>query len=204
MTEKALETIFGFLFSFALGVLPIIGVVEMVLSARWHKMYFTTGVPIFVFRIPVQAHHTNVPSCVLLENNFKSSGCIRNTSLLFEELDANTMGFRESLLQFGRWYSVMHGLLVFDAQNSQVIVKGFVDWTIAYFSLLWIVGSPLFWLLGFMGLRDEPIEIIAFGYSIIFIIMGVFCSIDYFRFSQVAKFAAQAWSRQNVATVDGV
>jgi hypothetical protein len=204
MAEKTLETIFGILFSFALVALPILWIVELVLSARWHKKYFAAGMPIFVFRIPVQARHTNVPSRVLLENNFKSSGYIRNSSLLFEELDSNTMGFRESLLQFGRWYSVMHGLLVFDVQNSRVIVKGFLDWTITYFSLLWIIGGPLFWLLGFMGLRDQPIEIVAFGYSIIFIILGIFCSLDYFRFSQVAKFAAQVWSQQHVATVGGV
>jgi hypothetical protein len=199
MAEKVLEAIFGILGSLVVGALPIIWVAELILSARWHRKYFASGVPIFVFRIPVQAHHTNVPSCLLLENNFKSSGFIRNTSLLFKELDTNTIGFRESLLQLGRDYSIMHGLLIFDAKNSQVIVKGFLDWTFLYFSLLWIIGGPLIWLLGFISL-GEPIWLVALGYSMIFIIIGIFCLIDYFRFSKVARFAAQAWSRQYAAT----
>lgn len=202
MAEKALENIFGIVGSLLLYGLPIVWLVEIVLSASWHKKYFTIGIPIFIFHIPVEAHHTNVPSCSLLDSNFKSSGCIRNTSLLFEELELNMMGFRERLLQFGRWYSVMHGLLIFDTKNSQVIVKGFLDWAIAYFSLLWIIGAPLLWLLGFE--RDEPIWLALLVYSILFIILGVFCSLDYIRFSRVAKFAAQAWSRHYATIVGGV
>ncbi len=129
MADRVLETIIGIV----APLIPIIWVVEIVLSAIWYKKYFTVGVPLFVFRIPVETHHTNIPSCPLLESNFKSSGFIRNTSLLFEELEPNIIGFRESLLQFGRWYSVMHGLLTFDTKNSQVVVKGFLDWTISYF-----------------------------------------------------------------------
>jgi hypothetical protein len=198
MADKVLEIIIGIV-----GLLiPIIWVVEIVLSATWQKNYFTIGVPIFVFRIPVEAQHTNIPSCPLLESNFKSSGFIRNTSLLFEEIEPNLMGFRESLLQFGRWYSVMHGSLIFDTKNSQVIVKGFLDWAISYFSLLWIIGAPLFWLLGFE--RDEPIWLALLVYSILFINLGVFCSLDYIRFSRVAKFAAQAWSRHYATIVSGV
>ncbi len=208
MTENVLETIFETLGSLVISALPIIWLVEIILSARWHKIYFTVGVPIFVFRIPVQAHHTNTPSCLLLNNNFRSSGLIRNTSLLFKELDANSMGFRETLLQFGRDYSIMHGLLVFDSKNSQVIVKGFFDWVILYFSLLWILGGPISWLLSLIlsgkPMLEEPIWFVALGYSIIFVILGVFCSIDYLRFSRVAKFAAQAWSRQYTTTMDGV
>ena len=118
------------------------------------------------------------------------------------------MGFRETLLQFGRDYSIMHGLLIFDSKNSQVIVKGFLDWAILYFSLLWILGGPLIWLLSLISsgkpILDEPIGFVALGYSIIFVILGVFCSIDYFRFSRVAKFAAQVWSRQYATAMSGV
>ncbi len=202
------ETIIGFLASIVFYALPIIGVVEIILSASWHKIYFTVGVPLFVFRIPVHAHHTNIPRCLLLKNNFRSTGFIRNTSLLFKELDTNSIGFRESLLQWGRNYSIMHGLLIFDSKNSQVIVKGFLDWAVLYFSLLWIIGGPVVWLLSLTLTGEpilyEPIWFFALGYSIIFIILGVFCSIDYFRFSNVAKFAAQAWSRQHATAVSGV
>jgi hypothetical protein len=198
MADRVLETIIGIVGP----LIPIIWVVEIVLSATWHKNYFTIGVPIFAFRIPVEIHHTNIPSCSLLESNFKSSGFIRNTSLLFKEIEPNMMGFRERLLQWGRWYSVMHGLLIFDTKNSQVIVKGFLDWTISYFSILWIIGAPLFWLLGFE--RDEPIWLALLVYSILFINLGIFCSLDYIRFSRVAKFAAQAWSRHYATIVDGV
>ena len=202
------EPIFEILGSIVISAVPIIWVVEMILSATWHKIYFTFGMPFFVFRIPVKNHHTNIPSCTLLEGNFKSSGLIRNTSLLFKEIDLNTMGFRESLLQFGRNYSIMHGLLIFDEKNGQVIVKGFFDWVFLYFSLLWIIGGPLIWLLGLMSsgepMLEEPIWFVALGYSIMFIIVGVFSSIDYFRFSRVAKFAAEAWSRHYAPIEGGV
>lgn len=202
MAEQAFENIFSIVGSFVFYGLPIVFLVEIILSARWHKIYFTIGLPIFVIRIPVKAHHTNLPSYLLLENNFKSSGCIRNTSLLFKELDSNTMGFRERLLQFGRWYSVMHGLLIFDVKSSQVVVKGFLDWAILYFSLIWILGAPLVWLLGFE--RDEGIWLALLVYSVLFINLGIFCSLDYIRFSRVAKFAAQAWSQRYVVNAERV
>jgi hypothetical protein len=66
------------------------------------------------------------------------------------------MEFRETLLQFGRNYSIMHGLLIFDTENSQVNVKDFLDWAILYFSLLWIIGGPLVWLLSLIS-TGEPI-----------------------------------------------
>lgn len=207
MTEKVWDVISGILGALVFAVFPI-GVIETILSARWNKKYFTLGVPIFVFRVPVNNHHSNIPSPALLESNFKSSGIIRNTSLLFQEIDLNTIGFRETLLQFGRNYSIMHGLLIFDTQNRQVMVKGFLDWTILYFSLLWILGGPLIWVLSLISfgkpMLDEPIWFVALGYSIIFVILSVFCSIDYFRYSRVAKFAAQVWSRQYTATVGRV
>jgi hypothetical protein len=209
MAEKTLSFAREILGLFPFGALLITWVVEMILSGRWHKKYFTVGIPIFVFHIPVKNPRANIPSCILLENNFKSSGIvIRNTSLLFKEIDVNTVGFRESLLQFGRMYSVMHGLLIFDAKNGRVIVKGFLDWTFLCFAILWIiVGLPI-WLPG-----SEPVWVTALFplwlvallyFGILFINIVISCSIDYFRFSRVAKFAAQAWSRQNGVPIDGV
>ena len=190
--------------SLAFGTSLILLIVEIVLTAKWDKRYFRIGIPIFVFHVPVKNHHTNIPSCMLLENHFRSSGFIRNTSLHFKELDSNVMGFRESLLQFGRWYSIMHGLLIFDNVNSQVVVKGFLDWTISCFSILWIIGGPLLWLLGFLPWA-EPLWFNALLYfGLLFINLGIACSSDYFRFSRVTKFAAQAWSRQYAATAGGV
>jgi hypothetical protein len=146
MTENILNVFFSFIFC----VLALTLIVELVLSARWDRRYFSLGIPIFIFYIPVERHQKNIPSCMLLENNFKSRGFIRNTSLLFRELDSNTIGFRESLLQLGRYYSVMHGLLIFDNTNCQVVVKGYLDWTFGCFSMFWLVGGPLLWLLGFL------------------------------------------------------
>jgi hypothetical protein len=207
MTEKVWDVISGILGALVFAVFPI-GVMEVILSARWNKKYFTLGVSIFVLRVPVKNHHSNIPSPALLESNFKSSGVIRNTSLLFQEIDLNTMGFRETLLQFGRNYSIMHGLLIFDTKNSQVMVKGFLDWTILYFSLLWILGGPLVGLLSLITssrpMPDESISFFALGCSMMLVILGVFCSIDYFRFSRVAKFAAEAWSRKHTATMGWV
>lgn len=202
MAEKLLN-IFVFV---ALATLLTTWILELIFSARWDKQYFSVGIPIFVFYVPVKGHHTNLPSNLLLESNFRSSGFVRNTSLLFKELDANTMGFRETLFQLGRWYSIMHGLLIFDDANSQVIVKGFLDWTALCFSILWILVGPLIWLLGFGSISSgEEGWLYAFlYYGLLFGNLGVFCSIDYFRFSRVAKFASQAWARKHLVDEDGV
>lgn len=195
MAEKMLNIIPGFLGLLAFGALLVTWIVETILSARWDKRYFGAGVPIFVLNVPVKDHVANIPSCQLLESNFRANGFIRNTSLLFKEVDVNTLGFRESLLQFGQWYSIMHGLLIFDYERSQVVVKGFFDWTHICFSLLFLITGPLIWFLGFIPF-DGPIWLIAIGYfGFLIAITAIFCLIDYFRFSKVAKFAAQAWSR---------
>jgi hypothetical protein len=201
MAENSSNTLLGILPLFAFSALLITGVVETVLSARWHKKYFTAGVSLLVIAVPVKVHHTNIPSCQLLKANFKSNWW--SGPLLFKELDTNSVGFRESLLRL-RTGLVVHGLLIFDEKNSQVIVKGFIDWSVLCFALIWLIIPPLMWLLAPMRLYEPPWLIALAYFGILFINAVIFYLTGYRRFLQVATFAAQAWSRKYALSVDGV
>ena len=121
MLENSLDYIPGL----AVLILLITGLVVAFLSATWNKTYFNSGVPLILREFRVDIHHTDIPSCSVLESKFKS-GCFDLTkSLLFRKLDVNMYGFRERLFPIGRM-SLMHGILVFDEGNNQVTVKGFL------------------------------------------------------------------------------
>jgi hypothetical protein len=194
--------LFDYLPGIAVLVLIITGLIETFLSATWSKTYFNSGVLGIIKNAQVGIHHTNVPSHSLFESKFRSGYFYLTRSLVFKELDINVYGFRESLFPLGRM-SLLHGVLVFDDDNNQVIVKGFFDWTALCFVLIWLMIPPLAWLFGYMSFY-EPTWLVALAYfGILFVNLGIFYSMDYFRFSAVAEFAAQSWSRKYVNTVEG-
>jgi hypothetical protein len=173
---------------------------DIILNATWNRMYFTTGLPIFIMRVPVNSQHTGIP-----HNSIRLSADIQpNTpdysrlkeefqsdlvgSLTFKEIDTNKFGFREKLIQFRlmRYSPLMHGLLIFDNDNSQVIVKGFINWFPLCLSLVWLI--PVI---------TSSDHIISLGFIVFFIlVMGLIYGIQSSRFIKVATFAAQAWSGQ--------
>ncbi len=198
MSENSLDYIPGI----AVLILLITGLVETFLSATWNKVYFNSGVRLILKEFQVDSHHSDVPSRAVLENKFKS-GCFDLTnSLIFRKLDGNMYGFRERLLPIRRM-SLMHGIVIFDEGNNRVTVKGFFDWTALCFVAIWLllplIGLPL----GNMPPFGESIWFVVIYFGILFVNLGIFYLIDWVRFSAVAEFAAQSWSRKYVNMGEG-
>jgi len=170
------------------GAIVISWLVETVLSATWNKTYFTTGIPIFVMRIPVELRHSNIPSVRQLEDRFYSSWA---SSLVFKEIDLYAYGFREKYFEFRLvgYSPVMHGVLVFDRNSNEVVVKGFANWSMLSFSLIWLSGV--------IAGAFSSFPLIALGFILFFVLlMGLLYGIQYYRFSNVATFSAETWSRK--------
>jgi len=140
MTGDPFEII-GYFFT---GALIVSILADIVLTSTWNKTYFTSGLRIFIKRIPVNHWHTIIPNQSLFEEKFQSNWV---GSLTFKEIDMISYGFREKIFQITwiRSTSIMHGLLIFDSNNNQIIVKGFANWSILVFSLIWL-SVPISWL----------------------------------------------------------
>ena len=183
------------------GVLGVSWLVDTILSATWNKAYFTFGIPIFVKRIPVALQHSNIPSVRQLEARFYSTW---TSSLVFKEIDLHTYGFREKFFEFrlARHLAIMHGILVFDRNNGEVVVKGFVNWFILSISLIWL-SSVLYEFVFFMN-SFPFFPLIALGFILFFIVlMGLLYLTQYYQFSKVAAFAAETWCRKYIKEMVG-
>jgi hypothetical protein len=200
-----LSGIFGNYYVSLFVIWIIVSLVELSFSITWNKTYFTSGLMIFVKRIPVNNCHTNVPKLDLFEEAFHS-GVI--SSLSFKEIDAFSYGFREEIFEI-KWIRTggfMHGLLIFDTKNNQVIVKGFASWSVLVFSFILLSGIIFFIA---QILLDEGLAISALrslgniGYSILFTVLFIWI-IHLFqssRFINVASFAAQSWERKHLRNI---
>ena len=163
----------------AFGTLIISMLAEAILSAAWNKTYFTIGIPFFTRSIPVHVHHANIPSKSVFE------GQAGLGSIVFKEISPNSYGFREKLFQF-RWMRfspIMHGLLIFDDANSQIVVKGFAHWS----------------LLAFLAILIAFVPAIPF----FILLMSLPYAIQYLQFSKIANIAAKAWSRKYINNLNG-
>jgi hypothetical protein len=142
-------------------------------------------------RIPVAFRHSNIPASAQLESFFHSTWV---SSLVFKEIEPNTYAFREkfSEFRFFRYSPIMHGLLFFDFDKGEVVVKGFANWFALCFSLVWLGG-----------VAQSSDLIITLVFVLFFaLFMGLLYSIQYYRFSNVARFAAHTWKRKYLR--DGV
>jgi hypothetical protein len=189
MSSNTYDILGGILF----GMLLSTGFIETILRAAWNKMYFTTGLPIFLLRIPVETHYSNIPSSHQLETHFHSTWW--TGSLVFKEIESDTYVFREKFFEFRmfalRYAPIMHGLLIFDRSNKQVVVKGFANWTALLLGLIFLVGIAL-----------APFPDIFLFLFFIFILFGLLYSLQHYRFADVAKFAAETWTRRYVKDKD--
>lgn len=153
-------------------------------------MYFTTGLPIFLLRIPVERHYSNMPTSHYFETQFQSTWWA--DALEFKEIDTGTYAFREKFFDFRmyafRYSPVMHGLLIFDRNNKQVIVKGFANWTALIFELLFLMAV----------IAEAPFPAILLFVFLPFLFFLFIYSLQHSRFSDVARFAAEAWTRKYV------
>ena len=178
------------------SVLVVSLIVEAILSRTWNKVYFTSGIPIFAMRVPVELRHSIIPSSSQLEAHFHSTW---TSSLAFKEVDLHTYAFREKFFEVRLvgYSPIMHGVLIFNHNNNEVIVKGFANWFVLAFSLIWLSGIML------SAFPSFPL--LGLGFILFFVLlMGLLYWIQYSRFSKVAMFAAETWSRKYARNVVGV
>ena len=189
MTSDFTETLELIIFGmFILSVL-----VDLILSELWNKTYFTSGLPLFIKKIPVGIPRTNIPPLSRFETEFRSSW---TSSIAFKEIEQNIYGFREKSIEFRviRYSPLMHGMILFDFDNNQVIVKGFVNWSILCFSLIWIGGVVLI-----VTAKSSASFLIVLAFIVFFtLILGILYLIQYGQFTRVAEFAAKEWAIKHV------
>jgi len=94
---------------------------------------------------------------------------------------------------------IMHGMLFFDIAHNQVVVKGFVNWFILWFSLIWFDGLTVG---GIMNFPESTLPTLAF-IALLALLLGIIYKNQYDWFTKVAIFAAQEWARKHAINVDG-
>ncbi len=172
----------------AAALFAAVNVVEAILRATWNRVYFRSGLAVVELRIPVYPHHRNIPSVARLEAWFASAWI---SSLVFHEIAPNTYAFRTRFfeLPLARIGALMHGTLFFDVDKSQVVMRGFANWDLLCFSVLW----PGVFLLPPEFALYKLIALAFFALVIATVYM-----FDIPRYSKVARFAAEAWVRMYV------
>ncbi len=196
------DDFFNIISSSLFGLLMMSLLVDVFCALTWNKTYFTSGLTIFVKRMPVDHWHTNIPQPSLFETMFHSDWA---SSFTFKEVDRLSYAFRENIFQFRlmRYTPVMHGLLTFDSDNGQVIVKGFVNWYAFSFSLVWIAMLILFTIsmLSYATIMFS-ILIVLGAILALTLVMGILYTIQSSRFTKIASFAAESWARKYVRDDD--
>ncbi len=169
----------------AAALFAAVNLAEVLLRARWSRAYFRSGLALVVLRIPVVSHHRNLPPAARLEKFFGSAWI---GSLVFREISPNTYAVRTRFFEvpLARVGALMHGIVFFDIENNQVVMKGFANWDMVCFSLLW----PLVFTL--------PPEYAIYKLAALAFFTLVITTVYMFdipRYSKVAWFAAAAWAR---------
>ncbi len=170
----------------------IVFIFEVLAVHTWNKVYFTKGLQIFTISISVPHQHSNIPSQGQLEIRFKTKGV--TSSILFKELGANIYGFREKYNEFVLigYTPVMHGILYFDFDANQVIIKGFINWFAFYFCLVWISA----------GIFKSPWPLTIIWEFIIVFFFGIIYWNQRSRYLEIAKFAAETWARKHQSSIE--
>ncbi len=165
--------------------------IEIVISITWGEKYYTKGITLYRRRVLVTNRHSNIPSTNRLEKEFKS---IMSSSFVFKEIAPNTFGFREKIIEFRliRYSPIMHGMLYFDHDNNQIVVKGLANFSIMWFSLVWVGGLLYITFQNGIYLGALP------GILFFSLILGILYWIQYSRYEKVAKFASHVWTRQHI------
>ena len=168
------------------ALLLLVVIIETVLSLRWNWTYFSVGIRVFHRVLPVLDPKATTPYEERLEAALSSSAF---PPLAFWTLEDDRFAFREKIrggLRLG-YPPVMRGNLRLQRRGARVEVIGLLNWFVLVF-----VGCAVF---SVTVLRDPVFLLLAVG------LIAVIYSIQFSRFSQVARAAAAEWSmsgsRQN-------
>ena len=165
-----------------LTILLIAAILDTVLAAKWSPAYFRHGVPLFVRRFAATPQWNPAFPSSGLEAEFSSS-C--SYSLAFKDLSPTEYAFREELFQLHwlRYVLVMHGLISWDYDHSQLTVTGYARiFPLAFLlanALILHEGSLPWSLVVFLG----GVALLALSYAT-----------QAFLYGEVGKYAALKWS----------
>jgi hypothetical protein len=119
------------------GIVVAIAIVEIVLSAKWSRFYFTVGLPIFWRRVD----RVTALEDQSLEELLQVATTVAATPLLFRRLGPDLIAFREKA--FGgsiHYMPIMHGVIRRRPEEATAVVLGLVNWyivaLIAMFAIL--------------------------------------------------------------------
>ncbi len=126
-----------------------------------NRVYYTHGVPFVVLRVPASANCHDLPPLTALQGRFRSALI---GSLAFHEIAPSTYGFRRQFFQ-PAWFpgNLMHGMLQFDREKQQVIMKGFLNIWIALLVLVVAVFSVLSPFPGWSRVLPLAIAVLVIG-----------------------------------------
>lgn len=155
--------------------------IEGFIKNSWNEIYFTSGIPIFIKRIPVPKPSMKPPK---FHFALQYQSTISN-SFRFKEIKSNTFGFQETKFQLIRYPRLMHGMLFFDDDKYQVVVKGFLNYSIAWLYILFFCMA-LFFSTG----PDIALELL-----LIISIIGLTYLFERSKYIEIANFASEIWSR---------
>lgn len=169
--------------SLLLGLFCVVGLVEHSLYGGWNRVYYTHGLPFVLVHIQVTAPYQDIPPVSLLQAQFRSALL---GSLIFQQIAPNTYGFRRRFFQ-SAWFpnNLMHGVLLFDRENGQVVLKAFVNMLVP----LLVLAVGVFSVLGpFPGLfKLLPLALVGLA-------IGTHLLMERRRCAKLARFAASVWN----------
>jgi hypothetical protein len=165
---------------------------DIFLRTAWNKLYFTVGVPIFILRVPVKNPYQGIPYQYFFDEEFDSTWF---DSLAFKAMDSRSYGFREKYFQprLLKYIPVMHGLIVFEHEKQQVVVKGLANW-FSIWLILYISLSKL------NLLRDFPIDMSGPSFFII-VVFVILYLVQAWIFSKVGRLGAELCSDKYALTI---
>ncbi len=119
-------------------------IIEIVLSARWSRIYFKTGIPIYRRTIAAGHDEAQLPSPEQIEAALPPRG--RHAPMLVRRINNNQIAFREKLFHFGVGYSpVMRGCITYHPVRGEAEVCGYLNWyilTFVFSLLIFLLISP--------------------------------------------------------------
>ena len=129
-----------YLFTFVLAA----AIAEIILSARWSRLYFSCGITILQRIITIKSKATRLPDAAQIEAALPSSG--GRAPMLVRYITNDCIVFREKLFHLGIGYSpVMRGLITRNPGTGEIRVRGLLNWYVLLFSssfLFFICISP--------------------------------------------------------------
>jgi hypothetical protein len=126
-----------------IGILVLIGILEIIMSAVWLRFYFIIGIPLFRRTIKVTSEKILILSAQELEDDLPELAW--RPPLLVRNIDTMKFAFREKLLFLGFSYvPVMHGCMNYDSNKEELVISGFDNWYALLFSIFFIFLTVAF------------------------------------------------------------